>query len=100
MARRRARNSWEDCNHTCREPGAAIRLRPGNDCNRTGFGDMVQICEHLDLDSARNNFERQIKIHSEMTRAHRLRVAGNLLYRRAALDHALTRDLTYPKEAF
>jgi hypothetical protein len=34
-----------------------------------------------------------------MTRAHRLRVAGNLLYRRAAFDHALTRELTCPKEA-
>src|SRR5665811_1835853 len=43
------RKSWKNRNHTRRKPRAAFRLRPGDHDQRSGFGNLVQIGQHLDL---------------------------------------------------
>src|SRR5258708_126507 len=45
----RARQSWSDCNHARREPGASLLLRPGDNNDRTGFGHLVQVRQHFNL---------------------------------------------------
>src|ERR1700690_1270751 len=43
------RESWNDRNHTRRKSRAALRLRPGDHDQRSGFRYLVQIGQHLDL---------------------------------------------------
>src|SRR6202046_5451802 len=43
------RHSWSDCNDARRESGASLLLRPRDDSERTGFGNLVQVREHFDL---------------------------------------------------
>src|ERR1700690_2143281 len=43
------RESWKNRNHTRRKSRATFRLRPGDHDQRSGFGNLVQIGQHLDL---------------------------------------------------